>query len=85
MAKKPKTYVNKDMIIADIVSLFPEAADVIMSYGIHCVGHAYLLLYINIHSNIYLLSKRHITTKRKKRQEMNSSSNSSCLLLYGYK
>jgi len=26
------------MIVGDIVGMFPEAADIIMSYGLHCVG-----------------------------------------------
>ncbi len=26
------------MIVADIVGMFPEAADIITSYGLHCVG-----------------------------------------------
>lgn len=33
-----KNLITKDMIVADVVSMFPEAADIITSYGLHCVG-----------------------------------------------
>ena len=30
--------VNKDMIIAEVVAEYPEAADIFESFGLHCVG-----------------------------------------------
>ncbi|MGE3341272.1 MAG: DUF1858 domain-containing protein [Candidatus Altimarinota bacterium] len=30
--------ITGDMIVGDVVALFPEAADIINSYGLHCVG-----------------------------------------------
>ncbi|MDP2691234.1 MAG: DUF1858 domain-containing protein [bacterium] len=39
MAIKRKTLVfHKDMTVGDAVALFPDAADILMSYGLHCVG-----------------------------------------------
>jgi len=31
-------HARPDMIVADVVALFAEASDVLMSYGLHCVG-----------------------------------------------
>lgn len=31
-------HIRRDMIIGDIVALFPDAAEILLSYGIHCVG-----------------------------------------------
>lgn len=36
MSKTPT--VTRDMIIGDIVAMFPDAAEILLSYGIHCVG-----------------------------------------------
>lgn len=30
--------ITKDMIIGDVISVFPEAIEVILEYGIHCIG-----------------------------------------------
>lgn len=39
MAKKQKKpIIQKDMLIGDVVSMFPEAAEIIQGYGLHCVG-----------------------------------------------
>ncbi len=39
MKKTPQEpLIHRDMIVADIVGMFPEAADIITSYGLHCVG-----------------------------------------------
>lgn len=34
--KIPK--IHKNMVVGEVVSMFPEAADIISSYGLHCVG-----------------------------------------------
>lgn len=34
--KIPK--IHKDMVVGEVVGMFPEAADIISSYGLHCVG-----------------------------------------------
>lgn len=36
MSKEP--LIHKDMVVGEIVGMFPEAADIITSYGLHCVG-----------------------------------------------
>jgi|CXWL01.1.fsa_nt_gi iron-sulfur cluster assembly accessory protein len=36
--KSPKPKIHKDMIVGEVVGMFPEAAEIIMSYGLHCVG-----------------------------------------------
>jgi len=30
--------ITKDMIIGDVISAFPESVEVIIEFGIHCVG-----------------------------------------------
>jgi hybrid cluster-associated redox disulfide protein len=30
--------IHKEMIVGEVVGMFPEAADIITSYGLHCVG-----------------------------------------------
>lgn len=30
--------ITKDMIIGDVISVFPEAVEVIIEFGIHCIG-----------------------------------------------
>ncbi len=38
MAKEEKTTFNKDMTVGEVVAAFPGAADILMGYGLHCVG-----------------------------------------------
>ncbi|MDO5015050.1 MAG: DUF1858 domain-containing protein [Clostridia bacterium] len=33
-----KMYVDKDMLIGDIVNTYPESAEVLMEIGMHCLG-----------------------------------------------
>lgn len=36
--KQQSLKIQKDMIVGDVVALFPEASEILMSYGLHCVG-----------------------------------------------
>ncbi|GFH97620.1 hypothetical protein IMSAGC004_00001 [Bacteroidaceae bacterium] len=36
--KKPKDKITKDMTLGEVVTQHPEAAMVMMKYGLHCVG-----------------------------------------------
>lgn len=38
MTKKPSLVFDKDMTVGDVVGAFPGAADILMGYGLHCVG-----------------------------------------------
>jgi iron-sulfur cluster assembly protein len=38
MTKKPEITFNKDMTIGEVVGMYPDAADILMGYGLHCVG-----------------------------------------------
>jgi len=38
MKKEKILKVHKDMVVGEVVGMFPEAADIITSYGLHCVG-----------------------------------------------
>ena len=33
-----ETYVNKDTLIGEIVVQYPEAAEILLSIGMHCLG-----------------------------------------------
>lgn len=35
---KSKNQINKKMILGDVVKAFPKAAEIMMEYGLHCVG-----------------------------------------------
>lgn len=35
---KPKIPVTSDMLIGDIISKYPESAEIMMKYGLHCIG-----------------------------------------------
>ena len=37
-SKEPKQFVKRDMLLGDCVQKYPEAAFVMMHYGLHCVG-----------------------------------------------
>lgn len=39
--KEKKPLIHKDMVVADIVGLYPESADIIMGYGLHCISCHY--------------------------------------------
>lgn len=36
--EKQNQFVTKDMFLIDIISKYPEAAPILMGYGLHCVG-----------------------------------------------
>lgn len=36
-----KPLIHKDMVVGDIVGLYPDVADIIMNYGLHCIGCHY--------------------------------------------
>jgi hybrid cluster-associated redox disulfide protein len=36
--KKTEQFVTKEMFLIDIISKYPEAAPILMGYGLHCVG-----------------------------------------------
>ncbi|HLC93414.1 MAG TPA: DUF1858 domain-containing protein [Patescibacteria group bacterium] len=36
--KNSKQSITKDMNLADVVFKYPEAAEVLLDYGLHCVG-----------------------------------------------
>ncbi len=36
--RKEKKFVIKDMFLIDIITKYPEAAPILMGYGLHCVG-----------------------------------------------
>lgn len=38
MSKSADITFHKDMTVGEVVSLFPGAADILMGYGLHCVG-----------------------------------------------
>ena len=38
---KKTPLIHKDMVVGDIVGLYPETADIIMNYGLHCIGCHY--------------------------------------------
>ena len=38
MAQKKKQLITKEMNLADVVFKYPEVAEVLMDYGLHCVG-----------------------------------------------
>lgn len=38
MLMKDTNKITKDMIIADIVNMYPYLSEYIMDYGVHCVG-----------------------------------------------
>src|SRR3989338_6022722 len=38
METKQNQLISKDMIIAEVVAEYPEAADILESFGLHCVG-----------------------------------------------
>lgn len=40
MSKNTKTKVNKDSNLAEVVFAYPEAAEILLDYGLHCVGCA---------------------------------------------
>ena len=33
-------FITKDMLLGDIVEKYPEAAEIMLAYGLHCVGCA---------------------------------------------
>ncbi len=38
MGGKEKEAITKDMTLGDVVSRYPEAAMVMVKYGLHCIG-----------------------------------------------
>jgi hybrid cluster-associated redox disulfide protein len=36
--EKTEQFVTKEMFLIDIISKYPEAAPILMGYGLHCVG-----------------------------------------------
>lgn len=36
--QKQKITITKDMNLGEVVNLYPEAAEVLLEYGLHCVG-----------------------------------------------
>ena len=34
----PRVVITKDMNLAEVVSKYPESAEVLMDFGLHCVG-----------------------------------------------
>lgn len=38
MSKKKNQTFHKEMTVSEAVDMFPEAADILMGYGLHCVG-----------------------------------------------
>ena len=38
MSKEKKIKITKDMTLGEIVMKYPEAAEVMMKHGLHCVG-----------------------------------------------
>jgi len=36
--EKTKQFVTKEMFLIDIIAKYPEAAPILMGYGLHCVG-----------------------------------------------
>jgi hybrid cluster-associated redox disulfide protein len=62
MAKKQKTKVTKDMNLGEVVFRYPEAADVFMDYGLHCVGcFASAFDTIEMGAQIHMLSDKEVT------------------------
>lgn len=36
--EKTRQFVTKEMFLIDIIAKYPEAAPILMGYGLHCVG-----------------------------------------------